>query len=141
MQNKQHDLRMTSQRKLILEEVKKSKSHPTAYDVYEIVKKRLPSISLGTVYRNLEVLSENGYIDKIELSGAQRRFDGQLENHYHVRCQICGKLEDLEISPVSELEPRVGDISGYDVKGHRVEFVGICPQCRAKSADNTSPAN
>ena len=68
--------RMTHQRRIILEELRNTRSHPTADEVYEIVRKRIPKISLGTVYRNLELLSESGVIQKLEIGGTQKRFDG-----------------------------------------------------------------
>ena len=70
-------LRMTRQRKVILEIMKNVTSHPTADQVHQMVRKTLPHVSLATVYRNLEILSEHGMIQKLELAGAQRRFDGK----------------------------------------------------------------
>ena len=70
--------------------------HPTADEVYQVVRKRLPRISLGTVYRNLDVLSESGEISRLDRCGAQYRFDGDLEQHYHIRCSSCGRVDDIE---------------------------------------------
>ena len=78
--------RMTQQRKVILEELNNLKTHPTADDLYQVVKVKVPRISLGTVYRNLEILSSDGLIKKLEIGGAQKRFDGDLSDHHHVRC-------------------------------------------------------
>ena len=91
---------MTSQRQVILEEIRKVHSHPTADQVYEEVRKRLPRISLGTVYRNLDILSECGLIQRIAPVSNQMRFDGDTSSHYHVRCIHCGKVEDAPIEPV-----------------------------------------
>ena len=77
--------RMTRQRRVILEELKKANSHLTADGVYDVVRQQLPRISLGTVYRNLEILSESGVIKKLEFGSSQKLFDGRPENHYHVR--------------------------------------------------------
>lgn len=122
--------RMTKQRLIILQEVKKLKIHPTAGDVYELVRKQLPRISLGTVYRNLDVLSESGEILKLKTSGSQYRFDGNTENHYHVRCVHCGRLDDLGDAGIQVSEARVQATVDYDIVGHRLEFLGICPQCK-----------
>ncbi|MBM4325985.1 MAG: transcriptional repressor [Deltaproteobacteria bacterium] len=125
-------LRMTKQRRLILEELLKNKSHPSADEVYRLVRARLPNISLGTVYRNLELLSESGLIGKLELSGVAKRFDGTVEEHYHVRCVQCGQVRDVEVAPLPEIHVAVQDASGYEIFAHRLEFRGLCPQCRKR---------
>jgi len=125
------DLRMTMQRRAILEELRRVDSHPTADEVYEMVRQRLPHISLGTVYRNLELLSRHGMIQKLE-GGGQRRFDGFLENHYHVRCLRCGRVDDVEIEPIAAVDDVLQGLTEYEVVGYKLEFVGLCPQCRQK---------
>ena len=122
--------RMTNQRQVILEEIQKVNTHPTADEVYETVRKRLPRISLGTVYRNLEVLSACGLIQKIGPLSSQMRFDGITKNHYHLRCIYCGKVEDAPIETVDKLENAVREKSDYSILGHKLEFIGICPKCR-----------
>ena len=123
-------LRMTRQRRVILEELKKVYTHPTADVVYQMVRRRLPAISLGTVYRNLEILSKNGMIQKLELGGIRRRYDGNTEMHHHIRCARCDKVEDLPtgFSPIAK-----GDLcenSGYEILDYRFELIGLCPKCR-----------
>ena len=129
MKNKKQS-RMTKQRRIILEEVRKVKTHPTADEVYQMVRERLPKISLGTVYRNLDVLSESGDILRLESSGSRYRFDGNTDNHYHVRCVHCGRVDDLEGVRISVPEARVQAAVDYDIVGHRLEFLGICPACK-----------
>ena len=124
--------RMTHQRQVILEEVRKVNTHPTADEVYEMVRKRLPRISLGTVYRNLEFLSTSGLIQKIGPPSNQMRFDGKTENHYHIRCVSCGRVEDAPVESFDKLEEAMQKKSNYSILGHRLEFLGICPVCRAK---------
>lgn len=121
---------MTSQRRLIYDTVRKSMTHPTADEIYEKVRKRLPRISLATVYRNLEVLSEQGLIRKLELGASQKRFDRTIDDHYHIRCGICGKIDDLPASPAEGIEQKFEPMSGYLITGHTLEFSGICPECR-----------
>lgn len=74
---------MTRQRSVILEELRKVTTHPSADGIYEMVRKRLPRISLGTIYRNLEILFENGDIRRLDTGSHLRRFDGRAEDHYH----------------------------------------------------------
>ena len=95
------DMRLTTQRQIILEELGKVTSHPTANEVYDMVRKRLPRIGLGTVYRNLELMADNGIILKLEVGGTQKRFDATVDPHYHIRCLSCGKVNDIEV-PVME---------------------------------------
>jgi Fur family transcriptional regulator, ferric uptake regulator len=125
-------LRITEQRKIIIEELQKLTSHPTANELYEIVRQRLPRISLGTVYRNLEILSESGMIQKLEMAGTQKRFDGTVENHYHVRCVICGRVDDVPMPPIRAIDEALAGVSEYDILWHRLEFMGLCPACREK---------
>ncbi len=133
-----HALRMTRQRKIILEALKNVEFHPTADQVYEVVRQRLPRISLGTVYRNLEILSTTGMIRKLELGGSQRRFDWDMSHHYHVRCLDCGRVDDVKVkAPMTVAEVAHAE-NGYEVIGHRLEFIGICPACkRTESASRT----
>ncbi len=137
-------LRMTRQRQIILEELQKDYSHPTASVVYQKVRRRLPQISLGTVYRNLEVLSEQGLIKKLELSGTQKRFDGTLSEHYHVRCFKCGRISDVSMKTLTALDEKLSEICDYEIIGHRLEFIGLCPKCkkakkRARKTKTTTP--
>ena len=122
-------LRETSQRRVILEELGKMTTHPTANEVYEIVRKRLPRISLGTVYRNLELLSESGLIKKLEMAGTQKRFDGTIYNHYHIRCVKCGRIDDLKLPAIESIDDTAATVSDYRVLWHRLEFAGLCPEC------------
>ncbi|MDY7000781.1 MAG: transcriptional repressor [Thermodesulfobacteriota bacterium] len=139
MKNEPQGLRLTTQRKVILEELRKVDTHPTADEVYEMVRKRLPRISLGTVYRNLETLSEHGSILKLERAGAQKRFDGNPNPHHHVRCVYCGRVGDVRHAPdTSGLE--AGVESDFEIIGHSLEFVGVCPWCRAERFEKTGKA-
>jgi Fur family ferric uptake transcriptional regulator len=122
--------RTTHQRRVILEEIRKVNTHPTADEVYEMVRKRLPRISLGTVYRNLEILSTCGLIQKIGPVSSQMRFDGDPRGHYHIRCIYCGRVEDAPIEMIDTLEQEVRTKSYYEILGHRLEFIGVCPACR-----------
>lgn len=121
--------RMTRQRRVILEELNRLQTHPTADELYNIVRVELPRISLGTVYRNLDTMTKAGLIRKLDIGGSQRRYDGIEEPHDHIRCLECGKVEDICVPSAKDLEKFTGELSGYQVKGHRLEFVGLCPDC------------
>ena len=124
-------IRITHQREVILDELRSVTTHPTADELYEMVRQRLPRISLATVYRNLEWLSEQGIIQKIEVGGRQKRFDANTDLHYHIRCTVCGRVADAELGPIEKPEKRLRDTHGFKITGHRLEFFGICPDCIA----------
>ena len=123
------NMRLTSQRQVILEELQKVTSHPTASDVFDMVRKRLPRIGLGTVYRNLDLLAEKGIIKKLEVGGEQKRFDGDISPHYHVRCVRCNRVEDVFIERHRELEKIAATCCNYKILDHHVQFSGVCSKC------------
>ena len=123
-------LRMTNQRESILQELQKSGKHLTADELYERVKKSMPRISLATVYRNLETLSETGIIAKLEISGRQKRFDYDVSEHDHIYCVQCHKLDNIELDREVIGYSSTVSALGYKITGYRLELVGICPVCR-----------
>lgn len=125
--------RMTKQRKVILEELRKVHSHPTADELYEMVRTRMPRISLGTVYRNLDFLTESGEILKIDAAGSIRRFDGDIRPHQHVRCRVCGRIGDV-IPPLPAPEVNAIKVDGFQVLSSRIEYEGICDRCAKSSS-------
>jgi Fur family ferric uptake transcriptional regulator len=127
--------RSTRQRRVILEELRKLNSHPTAVDLYEIARRRLPKLSLGTVYRNLEVLARCGDIQKLELTNGESRFDGNPAQHCHVRCVRCGRVDDVRDPASYPRLDRIRRLGGFAVLGYNLEFVGVCTKCRASTKD------
>jgi Fur family transcriptional regulator, ferric uptake regulator len=124
------DMRLTNQRRIILEELKSVTTHPTADEIYGMVRQKMPRISLGTVYRNLEVLSSLGLVRKLENAAGQKRFDGDVSPHHHIRCEICGKVGDIFDAPdISGIEQGLG--TDFQITGVSLEFSGLCPQCQA----------
>ena len=122
----------TVQRDAILKELRMSHDHPTADRLYEVLRKKLPQISLGTVYRNLEQLSAAGIIRKLELSDRLRRFDGDMSPHFHRRCCSCGAVNDV---PAERLDALFGELAAaaarHGCSGYHVEFTGVCGDCRS----------
>jgi Fur family ferric uptake transcriptional regulator len=124
------DMRLTSQRRLILEELRSVTTHPTADELYGMVRRKMPRISLGTVYRNLEMLSSLGLVRKLENAAGQKRFDGDVSPHHHIRCDTCGKVGDIFDAPdISDIGERVN--TDFQITALSLEFSGICPQCLA----------
>ncbi|GAU07768.1 Fur family transcriptional regulator [Desulfoplanes formicivorans] len=127
--------RLTKQRQIILEKLRAVTSHPTADEVYDMVRKDLPKISLGTVYRNLEVLNADGHIQIIRAPGGQKRFDADTSPHHHVVCIHCGAVGDVfnvKDNPVDQTRM----MSDFTILGQTTFFYGICPQCQPKSVPN-----
>ena len=124
-------MRLTRQRNIILSEVREAKDHPSADELYRRVRSTLPKISLGTVYRNLEYLTENGLIRKVEIGGGQRRFDPVLEDHAHFRCVRCGEIEDVPFEVLLDESGCKNQswMEGRTIFGNNVEYYGICPAC------------
>ena len=125
-------LRMTNQREIILRELKKSRRHLSADELYDKVKKFMPRISLATVYRNLEILSEAGLIGKLEISGRQKRFDYDATVHDHIYCAVCHRVDNLDIERQGLHTKEIKAVKGYSVTGYRLEIVGVCSACQKK---------
>ncbi len=128
--------RMTKQRKAILEALKETDTHPTADEIYEEVKKEIPNISLGTIYRNLNVLEEMDEIMVLDYGSTYSRFDGCADNHYHFQCKECEEIYDLDMEIRENLENKVEENYPFTVDNHRLEFYGLCPSCQNKSDES-----
>ncbi|MCC7431177.1 transcriptional repressor [bacterium] len=125
--------RLTKQKKIILEIIKQTRSHPTADWVYEQSRKELPNISLGTVYRVLSQLTIEGLINELTFE-KQRHFDGFVEDlHSHVICNDCGKIVDISLSYNQILQEFVETQTNYLIDDQNHEFFGICPDCQNKN--------
>jgi len=120
--------RMTNQKLKIMEYLDKVKTHPTAEEVYKAIKKDLPAISLGTVYRNLNLLSAQGKILKLEVNG-EYRFDGELCHHQHCVCEKCGKIIDISQKEISEYAMNKVKTSEFKPSCVRIIFHGLCKSC------------
>jgi Fur family transcriptional regulator, ferric uptake regulator len=131
------NMRLTTQRQIILEELGKVTSHPTANEVYDMVRRRLPRIGLGTVYRNLELMADIGIILKLEVGGTQKRFDATVEPHYHIRCSACGKVNDVHMAIQEQINQLAEEASNYKILGHHIEFSGICKDCSEEHLEQT----
>ncbi len=122
--------RMTRQKKIILAVLKNTQIHPTADWIYEEVKKEIPNISLGTVYRNLRILKEMGEIRELNYGSSYSRFDGNSSNHYHFVCTECGVILDVAMEIVEDIERQVEKCISAKVEYHRTEFYGKCSSCQ-----------
>jgi Fur family transcriptional regulator, peroxide stress response regulator len=121
-------LRLTKPRRAILEVVRATMAHPSAALVHRTVRRRLPRVSLATVYRNLRTLAAEGLLrERAELTGM--RFDGNMAPHDHFTCVRCGRIYDLPTVSAGGLRQRVARATGFTVDEHRLEFFGRCRGC------------
>lgn len=124
--------RNTIQRTLTLKAVRRLHNHPTADEVYEEVAAEHSSISRGTIYRNLNQLAEDGEIRILRVPDGADRFDHVPGEHYHVRCIRCGRVYDVDMDYIPDLEKSIRDSHGFQFLGHDLMFRGICPACRGE---------
>ena len=125
--------RFSQQRERIYEAVRTSMEHPTAQMVYDALRPEMPRLSLGTVYRNLHQMAQEGRLR--ELEGPVARFDAVLPPHAHIRCVRCGQVVDLALPYDPALDAQAAK-EGCTVTGHSLCFTGLCPQCDAGPRTN-----
>ena len=121
--------RETKQRETVLNVLRHTESHPKADWIYDEVRKILPNISKGTVYRNLKLLRDEGKIAELNLGGTVSRYEGNLDNHYHFRCVKCHKIFDLDQPVAQHMDEAVAKRTGFKVFHHQLEFRGVCNTC------------
>lgn len=124
--------RRTIQCALVLDVVRRLKNHVTADEVFEEIVKEHPTIGRGTVYRNLQRLCEEGAIRRVEVPEGADRYDHICQNHYHIRCIKCGRLFDMDMPYLEDLEAKANDLHGFTQISHDILFKGICPACQTK---------
>ena len=120
--------RYSRQRELIYEALRQTEQHPTAEMIYQWLKPANPSLSLGTVYRNLNLLADEGVIRRMAFP--VERYDAKTMPHPHFFCDQCGAVYDLHLPYDAELDREALLASGHDVTGHEVVFHGICTKCK-----------
>ena len=130
------EVRLTKQKKAILDYLKRVYTHPTAEMIYESVKKELPNISLATVYRNLHQLAKQGDVLELEING-EFHYDGHLTAHQHAICSSCGKIIDVHDKKLNNyLMRRISSINGFVPSRANVFFEGECEECALKKTKN-----
>jgi Fe2+ or Zn2+ uptake regulation protein len=120
---------LTSQRKAVLDALRDFKGHPSAEEVYLVVKKRNPKVALGTVYQALSVLEEIGLIEAKRWSESPVRYDLNTEPHYDIRCTKCGGVAEIPGVEFEDFASRVQDNTPYKVTNAALVLEGICPAC------------
>lgn len=140
MVNSRPRYKFSRQRQRILELLKSTDTHPTADWVYTQLKPEFPKLSLGTVYRNLNILVKQGQVRELRCGSTFDRFDGNVKPHYHFTCSHCGQIVDLHLQLGRDVFQRILDETGCLVEGHTLDCFGICSVCRSRDDVSRSPA-
>jgi len=119
--------RNTPQRTAILEALRRTCDHPTAAELHHLVRRDLPRVSLGTIYRNLDVLREEGLVRRLGAAGSEARWDAAVAAHDHARCRRCGIIVDV---PPADTAPAPPEVAGFRIEERRLEYIGLCAGCR-----------
>lgn len=134
-------VRKTIQQWLVLETVQRL-CHPSAEEIYRVITHKYPSISRGTVYRNLHNMSESGALKQVSIPGGADRFDITTQPHYHAVCKYCGCVQDAMLPYQEQIQDVVLTCDGFIVEKHDIIFWGVCKECAQKEhvGKKTSPA-
>lgn len=131
--NQEHSVkqyRSSRQRERLLAHLRSTNTHPTASWLYDRLKTEFPNLSLGTVYRNLSILIEQGLVKKIDAGSTFDRFEAKTTPHDHLICKKCGKIIDFEQRFFPEINDEISRSVDFDIESHRIDFFGTCPDCR-----------
>ncbi len=122
--------RFSKQRDCIMRVLSGTTSHPTANWIYDKVREEIPNISLGTIYRNLSILSNDGDILRLTVGDGTEHYDACISPHYHLCCKNCGGVYDVSIDYLDDLDRKAEKALGIKIETHRVMFYGTCSQCK-----------
>jgi len=130
---REHDFRITPQRLAVLKVLAAGEGHPSAERVYEIVRHEFPTTSIATIYKTIHLLKQINEVLEIAFPDGSNRYDGQKPYpHPHAICVRCGKIIDPDLSTLEDVTAEVADETGFDILTHRLDFFGICGDCKRR---------
>lgn len=129
---KASDHKLTPQREAVFQVIREREDHPTANDIFEAARQRLPGISHATVYNSLRYLKEAGLVHEISFGDGASRYDRETERHDHAICNDCGKLVDFELPAAAKLMQAAARKSHFKAESVHLTLRGTCPECREK---------
>lgn len=130
--------RLTPQRRAVLDALRAANDHPTAYEVFERVRRVSPGIGPATVYRSLALLVESGQALELALGdGASARYDANVKRHDHLVCHRCGRTVDVNTPVAARTVANLEQSSGFVLTGYDLQFRGVCPNCQAREHAET----
>ena len=121
---------MTRQRRVVLEVVQRAGNHPTAAEVFQAARDRMPAISFATVYNSLRYLKGAGLVREVTFGSGASRYDGETERHDHAICSACGKLVDFALPATVGLMRPAARSSRFKAESVHLTLIGVCPDCR-----------
>lgn len=127
------DHKLTPQREAVFQVILEREDHPTASDIFEAARRRLPGISYATVYNSLRYLKEAGLVHEIRFGDSASRYDRETERHDHAICDCCGKLVDFHLPETAELMHAAARKSKFKAQSVHLTLRGLCPDCRETS--------
>ena len=133
MDKKKGNYRQSVQRERILQLLRSTQSHPTADWIYSRLKPEIPSLSQGTVYRNLGILQKMGKVKKLHYGSTFDRYEVNTGHHYHLICDNCDSISDIEIPACEDLLKKASEQTDFRIISHEIEFHGLCRSCSADS--------
>lgn len=131
---KESGVRITPQRHAVLEYLLMSMTHPTADDIYKALESKFPNMSVATVYNNLRILGEIGLVRELTYGDDSSRYDSNMNDHYHIVCEDCGKVVDFHYPKLDEIESLAERVSGFEISEHRLELYGKCKGCKKEKS-------
>ena len=130
-----HKYKRSRQREEILNILRNTDTHPTASWIYDELKKDFNNLSMGTVYRNVNILMDQNLITKIESGSSFDRFDGNVKPHYHFICQECDSIYDMPVPVMDELNEQANLSTTHKIQDHQINFYGLCENCKNSDPD------
>ncbi len=127
---REHKIKVTPQRLSIVEELY-GRVHLGIDELYEAIKKKFPSVSLATVYKNINTMLDSHFIQEVKIPNEKSKYELSKEVHSHVVCKECGKVEDLVLD-LQSISKRAKELSNYEIKEESLIFSGVCPECNIK---------
>ena len=126
-------MRYSKQRELVMQTVENLCDHPTAEEIYDTAAKECPGLSLGTVYRNLNLLADIGEALRIPTPDGGDRFDARTNPHYHFYCKCCKRMIDMDFDHMDKINQLASESFDGQIESHTMLFYGICGDCLRKS--------
>ena len=128
------DFRMTKQRRVVYDVLLDQRDHPTAQEVYSRAKRRMPGISLATVYNCLDTMAQAGVVKQVNVARDATRFCPNLRPHAHFLCARCGEVLDVDLKPTADATLAWAMPEGASVEHLEVAMRGLCPTCASQPA-------
>ena len=133
---KEYDLKVTPQRMCIVEELMKN-GHLTIEELFEKISNKFPSLSLATVYKNINAMMDKDFIKEVKIPNQKSKYELTKEEHAHIVCEKCGKVEDIHINKESIIK-EIEEKSSYKIEHTALMFSGLCPDCAKGSGSKAA---